>query len=49
MALYQVLQKSYINGRIYEEGETVELDDSIEVADNLQSDTSKPAKTKPAG
>jgi hypothetical protein len=34
MAKYRVLEKSYINGRIYEEGEIVEYDG--EASDNLE-------------
>jgi hypothetical protein len=41
---YQVLEKSFINNRLYDVGEVVVLDASIEVADNLKLLTSKQAQ-----
>lgn len=44
MAQYKVLQKSFINNKICEEGEIVELDDQHDTADNLERLTSKTKK-----
>lgn len=36
MAQYKVLQKSFINDALVQEGEIVTLEDSVEVSENLE-------------